>query len=530
MQECRVGPPQILAGCESVDGGVSLVLPSDGAAHSSAKPAAFRSELSDEMLRLVVESCPSGLVMVDSSGAIVLVNAETERLFGYPREELLGRSVDVLVPERFRGGHPGHRAQYASEPTTRAMGVGRDLFGLRRDGSEFPVEIGLNPIRMPDGDYVLSVIVDITERKLAEKRFHLAVESCPSGMVMVDEQGEILLVNAETERMFGYARGELVGQRIELLVPQRYREGHPEHRKQFAQCPARRAMGAGRNLYGLRKDGSEFPVEIGLNPIPTDTGIVTLSVIVDISERQRIDDALANHARELQRSNEDLEQFAYVASHDLQEPLRMVASYTQLLADRYEGQLDAKADKYIHYAVEGARRMQQLVGDLLAYSRVGTQGKRPQPTDIAATVRATIHAHGAALQECGGTIDVGPLPTIDADPAQMAQLFQNLIGNALKFRGEDPPRIRIEASREGAMWHFSVADNGIGIEQQYWERIFQVFQRLHERGRFEGNGIGLAISKKIVERHGGHIWLESAEGVGTTFHFTLPAAWQEYAR
>ncbi len=228
-------------------------------------------------------------------------------------------------------------------------------------------------------------------------------------------------------------------------------------------------------------------------------------------------------ADELQRSIQDMEQFAYVASHDLQEPLRMVASYTELLAKRYQGQIDERADKYIHYASDGAKRMQMLIDALLTFSRVGTKGSELAPVRVADVAHETIKNLETAIRESGANIKLGPLPTVMADRVQLSQLLQNLIGNALKYRGKPPPEIHVTAKRIGDMVQLSVADNGIGIAPEFHERIFQIFQRLHERGEYEGTGLGLALAKKIVERHGGKIWLESTEGKGSVFHITLPA-------
>lgn len=227
--------------------------------------------------------------------------------------------------------------------------------------------------------------------------------------------------------------------------------------------------------------------------------------------------------RTLSRSNADLEQFAYVASHDLQEPLRMVATYTELLAERYKGSLDEKAEKYIRYAVDGAKRMQQLVKDLLAFSRIDTQGQKPTSIETEAVVKNVLDSLKMAIEENDAEIVCDELPTVRADKVQLAQVFQNLIGNALKFHGQRPPRIHIGAERNGDKWTFHVKDNGIGIDGQYAEVVFQMFQRLHERGRYDGSGIGLAIAKKIVERHGGHIWFDSELEKGSTFYFTMPA-------
>jgi len=233
---------------------------------------------------------------------------------------------------------------------------------------------------------------------------------------------------------------------------------------------------------------------------------------------------------ELARSNEDLEQFAYVASHDLQEPLRMVAAYTQLLAERYQGKLDANADKYIHYAVDGALRMQTLVQDLLTFSRVGRNGKDRQPVDMNGVVQLALTNLQAVIRETNANVAYHGLPVVVADRTQMLQLFQNLIGNALKFRRSDAPRVSITAERNEREWTFSVTDNGIGIAPEHAETVFVIFKRLHTRAEYPGSGIGLAICKKIVEQHGGRIWVESQPEAGSTFKFTLPmlAAGREY--
>lgn len=468
------------------------------------------------LFQSVVEFAPIGVVMVDRAGRIHLVNREMERLFGYSREELLGEAVERLIPGRFAAAHPEYRDDFVREPRRRAMGAGRDLYGLRKDGREIPVEVGLNPIETSQGLFVLASVVDISARQRAEARFRVAVEASPSGVVMVDDAGTIVLVNRETERLFGYGREELLGHSIEKLVPGQFRAEHPSFREGFFARPQRRAMGAGRDLFGRRKDGTEVPVEIGLNPIETDEGMFVLASVVDISARK--------HAElELRRSNEELERFAYVASHDLQEPLRTVTSYVQLIERRYDDLLDADGRDFIGFAVEGAKRMQALIQDLLAFSRVGTRGAAIERTDADAVVDAAVESLRAAITETGARIEREPLPEVLADPGQLRQLFTNLLGNALKFHADAPPVIQVGARRAGRMWTFSVRDNGIGIEPEYFDRIFVIFQRLQEPEAYPGTGIGLAICKKIVERHGGRIWVESTPGEGSAFLFTLPS-------
>jgi signal transduction histidine kinase len=243
----------------------------------------------------------------------------------------------------------------------------------------------------------------------------------------------------------------------------------------------------------------------------------------EIADRQRAEQGLAEKTVELQRSNAELEQFAYVASHDLQEPLRMITGYTQLLAKRYHDKLDETAAEFIGYAVDGAKRMQGLINDLLAYSRVGTRGNPFAWAQCDKILSDTIVSMKVAIEESGATVTCDPLPTVLCDEGQLGQLFQNLLGNGIKYHDSGAPRIHINSRRQGAHWLFSVKDNGIGIERQYHERIFTIFQRLHNKEQYAGSGIGLAICKKIVERHGGKIWVESELGKGSTFYFALPA-------
>jgi signal transduction histidine kinase len=273
----------------------------------------------------------------------------------------------------------------------------------------------------------------------------------------------------------------------------------------------------------LRVDGSLGWTFSRAVPIKDTNGQIVdwFGTATDITERKRAEESLSKRTEDLARSNADLERFAYVASHDLQEPLRMVASFTQLLAKRYRGKLDADADEFIGYAVDGARRMQALINDLLTYSRVGTRGKKWAPTSCEAVLEAAQMNLKNAIEETGGVVTHDPLPTVQADETQLRQVFQNLVGNALKFHGSAPPRVHVSAQEVDGEWRFSVRDDGIGIDPQYAERIFVIFQRLHTEAEYPGTGIGLAISKKIVERHGGRIWVESAPGHGATFYFTL---------
>ncbi len=274
-----------------------------------------------------------------------------------------------------------------------------------------------------------------------------------------------------------------------------------------------------------RQDGSSFTAEYLRTPILEDERLIGAVVVIkNITERKQAEESMKRQAEELARSNADLEQFAYVASHDLQEPLRMVSNYTQLLARRYQDKLDQDAHDFIGYAVDGAIRMQGLINDLLQYSRVGTRGKNFSLVDCSEVLGVAIANLRHSIEESRAIVTNDDLPAILGDSGQLAQLFQNLIGNALKFRGEDSPHVHVSVRRDAEEWIFTVKDNGIGIEEEYGDRIFVIFQRLHSLSKYSGTGIGLAICKKIVERHGGRIWVTSKPGEGSEFSFTTPVA------
>jgi PAS domain S-box-containing protein len=469
----------------------------------------------DGWFRSVVEAAPNAMILIDRERRIVLVNHAAEKLFGYGRQELMGQAVELLVPERAAAAHPARVDAFHARPSARAMGAGRDLHGHRKDGTEVPIEIGLNPLLTADGQWTLASIIDISARQRAEaahERLAAIVESSDDAIISMSLEGTVTSWNRGAEQLFGYSPDEAVGASMQMLIPGRLPE---------SECTVRRQVHGDTRVnhfetVRLRKDGSEVDVSVRQSPIRNSAGVVMgeSSIMRDITESKQ-------RSVELQRSNAELEQFAYVASHDLQEPLRMMANYTELLARRYQGQLDEKADKYIHYASDGARRMQRLVSDLLAFSRVGSQGRPLAPTSSQRVLKDVIHSLKPLVRAAGATVAFEALPMVMADESQLHQLFQNLLSNAIKFRSEAPPHIVVSAVAEGSWWSFSVADNGIGLEMRFAERIFQMFQRLHALGRYEGGGIGLAIAKRIVERHGGRIWVESAPGTGTTFHFTL---------
>jgi PAS domain S-box-containing protein len=606
--------------------------------------------------RGLLEAAPDAMVVVNQSGEIVLLNAQAEKRFGYRRDELVGQKVKNIIPEGFAERLIADGTRTAAEALAQQIGMGIELQGRRKDGSDFPIEIMLSPLESAEGILVTAAIRDISVRKAAEThlaqmegRYRGLLEAAPDAMVVVNQGGEIVLLNVQAEKQFGYRRDELVGQKVKNIIPEGFAERLIADGTRTPAEALAQQIGTGIELQGRRKDGSDFPIEIMLSPLESAEGILVtaairditrrkqaeeaerqgekLSLMVqgvkdyailmldpegrvttwsdaaerikgyraeeiigvhfskfytpeavaqakpsqhlkvaaeqgrsedegqrvrkdgsifgasvvitalrdktgrlcgfvkvtrDITERKKSEKALAETMGELKRSNDELQHFAYVASHDLQEPLRMVASYTQLLAQRYKGRLDADADEFIAYAVGGCNRMQDLIQDLLTYSRVGTSGKALLKVSCENVLKEALANLQGTIEVSGAVVTHDSLPTLTTDDTQLVQVFQNLVGNAIKYRGAEVPHVHVSATKNGGNeWVFSVRDNGLGIDPQYFDRIFVLFQRLHGREEFKGTGIGLAICKKIVERQGGRIWVESQPEKGSTFSFAL---------
>lgn len=483
----------------------------------------------EQRFQLAVEAAPNAMIMVNAEGRIVMVNGRAEQMFGYAREEMVGQTVELLLPEQFQQSHVAQRTAYLNCPEPRAMGAGRDLFARHKNGKLIPVEIGLNPIETEEGIFVLSAIVDITERNRIEQRFHRAVEAAPNAMVMTNSTGQIVMVNTSAENMFGYLRGEMIGQLVEMLLPEEYRGSHVAQRANYFSNPEPRAMGAGRDLFARHKDGRLIPVEIGLNPIETEEGVFVLSAILDITERKRAEkelerqsEQLRDQNKELVAANAELDDFSFVASHDLQEPLRKLISFSTLLRSDLGGDLPEQASRDLDFITEAANRMQNLVRDLLRLSRAGRGAVKIEALPLNDCVERALSALSARIEETKAVITKPSLPAAMGDATLVTQLFQNLIGNGLKFQAAGVrPHVTITVEREGDQWILGVKDNGIGLKMEFADQIFLPFKRLHGRQEYEGTGIGLAICRKAVERMGGRIWVESAPGEGAHFKFTL---------
>jgi len=487
-------------------------------------------------IEALVTSSTDAIMSKTPDGIVTTWNPAAERMFGYTEREMRGRPMALLIPPDRADEETHILAKIRNGESVEHF----ETIRRRKNGELFPISVTISPIKDTAGTIIgaSKIARDISGRKAAEMhlaqiegRYRGLMEAAPDAMVVVNQSGEIVLLNVQAEKQFGYSRDELLGQKVTNIIPMGFAERLIADDLRSAEDASAQQIGTGIELVAQRKDGSEFPIEIMLSPLESAEGTLVTAAIRDISVRKKAAVVLQQKVDELNRSNEELGQFAYVASHDLQEPLRMVGSYTQLLARRYKGKLGTDADEFIAFAVDGASRMQRLIQDLLAYSRVGSKGRDLLETSSEDALQQALVNLRGAVEASNAVVTHDPLPAVLADEMQLIQLFQNLVGNAIKYQRPGVPHVHVSAVRNGGKtWDFSIKDNGLGIDPQYFEMIFGMFQRLHKRDEFSGTGIGLAICKKIVERHGGSISVKSQPGEGSTFHFALAAAPAEVIR
>jgi len=493
---------------------------------------------SEERYRTLIELSPEPIA-VHHQGKVVYANPACATMVGARTpQDLIGKPILQFV-------HPDDH-DLVRERVRRMLAYGetgslKEERFLALDGHVINVAVVAAPITFENLPAVMVLFQDITERKQAEEalheseeKFRMLIHSSRDGILLNDEEGAILEWNSGMEGITGIPKEDAVGCTLIQVASRLLMDGvtieDMEHRILAKIAELNQPVTYSSEIPYVEAtiqhlDGSPRFIQAQSFRFTSRGRVLYGAVIRDVTEGKRAELTLKEYANRLKQSNEDLERFAYISSHDLQEPLRAIVSYTQLLERRYKDNLDRDADEYLHYIVDGGKRMQDLIHDLLEFSRVNTKGGKFRTIEANAVVEDTLAALLPQTQAAGVTIIVDPLPAVMADPVQLRQVFQNLISNALKFRKPDVPvEIHISAEQLKDKVEFSVADNGIGIEPQYFEKIFVIFQRLHAMDKYEGTGIGLAIVKRIIDRHGGRIWVESEPGKGSTFHFTIPAA------
>jgi PAS domain S-box-containing protein len=491
--------------------------------------AQTRNEFNPDFLSLI-DVVPDAMLVNDRSGIILLANKQAEILFGYRREQLLGNPIQLLLPSELRTRHQDYQNRFLVDGGTKTVREVFPLIALRSDGSEIAVEISLSTLQTDSGTYVVSAIRDATDRSRTEMLREL-MNCAPDPFVIADNNGVIRDVNSQTEKVFGFHRNELIGQPVEILIPESYRDRHVQHRRPYFRDPRARPMGLGLELYGLRRDGSQFPAEISLSPLTTPDEVLVIAAIRDITERKKSEENIRKLNAELEKKvadlaaiNKELESFSYSVSHDLRAPLRQMDGFSKILLDEASGSLTRDQIEYVQEIRNGARHLGQLVDDLLNFSRLGRQPLIMHEVSMNAVVRSVVSEIQSNAETQSRTIEwsIGSLPDAIGDSTLLRQVVRNLVSNAVKFtKTRETSTIEIGSKTMGPQPVYFVKDNGVGFNMKYAEKLFGVFQRLHLQEDFEGTGVGLASVQRIILKHGGKVWAEAQEDHGATFFFTL---------
>jgi len=481
---------------------------------------------SEQQIQSIFNSAPDAVIVINSDSIIEKWNQKAEKLFGWSFSEVVGKPIyDFIIPLQHREGHKNGMKRFLETGVGPVLHKEIDISAINKTGNEFDIQLSISPVTLKDKTLFIAFIRDITERKKVEKSLHLSEEKfnkafqlSPAGIVISSlVTGNYLDVNESFLKIVGYNRDEVIGKSFnETTILS------PESRKEILDELTKTASVQRKEVDIIKKSGQSGTMIFSSEQIEIAGEKCLLTIIYDISELKKAREDLKIKSEELARSNKELEQFAYIASHDLQEPLRMVNSYLQLLERRYKDKLDQDARDFINFAVDGSNRMRTLIFSLLDYSRVN----RVKPFEDIKTnelLNEVLSDLKAQINENKAAITVEPLPDIYGDRVLMGQIFQNLISNAVKFKGDKDPEILISGKKNNHEYLFSIKDNGIGIQKEYAGKLFTIFQRLNTKDQYPGTGIGLAICKKIVEKHGGKIWFDSEFGKGSTFYFTIKA-------
>jgi PAS domain S-box-containing protein len=476
----------------------------------------------DGRFRALIESITDySILMLDVQGRITTWSKGAQYINGYCEDEIIGRHFSCFyTSEDIAQRKPESELDIAA-----SRGRFQDqALHVRKDGSRFWAEVVITPILNNQGrlEGFAKVTRDLTGRRRAEQKFRDLLESAPDAIVIVGQEGEIILVNSQTEKLFGYNRDELIGDTIERLMPERLRDRHMQLRGHFLAAPRTREMGAGLELFGQNKNGAEFPVQISLSPLETDEGTLVSAAIRDITERKSYERMLQNRNIALEAAVKELDAFSYSVSHDLRAPLRAIAGFNRILLDEHAQSLSEEARDYLCSVRDNAIQMGHLVDDLLEFSRLGRKQLAKHQVSISRIVDQVVSDARRRFEDRDIQVIIGDLPPVYGDPVLLKQVFVNLIDNAFKYtRGRDKATVEIGSREEGGERVFFVKDNGAGFDMKYVDKLFGVFQRLHRAEDFEGTGAGLAIVQRIIKRHGGRIWAQAAVDQGATLYLTM---------
>ena len=520
---------------------------------SDLRHAIRQLEDSEARTRAVLDAAVDAILTIEPNGEIESMNPAAERLFGYPSAEVLGKNVKMLMPEPYRHEHDGYLNNYLTTGHRKIIGIGREVMGLRKDGTTFPMHLAVSELHLGHRRMFTGIARDISNLRHAirqledsEARTRTILETAVDAIITIDERGRVESMNPASERLFGYPAAEVLGKNVKMLMPEPYRHEHDAYLGNYLNTGLKKIIGIGREVVGLRKDGTTFPMDLAVSEVRLGARRLFTGIVRDITERKQAEEQLRFYADQLQsrnaellRSNQELDEFAYIASHDLKEPLRGIHNYATFLLEDYKDKLDEEGGTKLETLRRLTQRMDTLLDSLLEFSRVGRLDFAIRQTDLNDVLEEVLDSLRINLEERAVNVRIPrPLPIIQGDRVRVGEVFRNLITNSMKYNDKPDKWIEIGYGSDRELEFqqiepdenrvpatiFYVRDNGIGIPEKHYEAIFRMFKRLHARDDFGGGtGVGLTIVKKIVERHGGRIWLRSSHGEGSCFYFTLSA-------
>jgi two-component system, LuxR family, sensor kinase FixL len=489
----------------------------------------------ESRLKAIIDNAIDGIITIDRKGIIETVNPAAALIFGYAPAEIIGKNISMLMPEPDHSNHDRYLENYQSTGVKKIIGIGREVFGKKKDGSTFPFLLSVSEVQLEDKIIYTGIIHDITKLKQAENslqesesRINAIINAAVDGIITIDERGFMEMINPSAARIFGYSIEELTGKSINMLMPEPDSRMHDSYMNRYQTTGEKRIIGIGREVTGMKKDKSLFPFFLSVSEVIFSGRRVYTGFVHDITEQKMNEERLRRYAAELERSNKELQDFAYVSSHDLQEPLRKIQAFGDRLKTKEHDSLSDQGKDYIDRMLNAAVRMQRLINDLLAFSRVTSKARPFEKIDLNEILKEVLSDLEISIEKTGASVNFTTLPEIEGDPTQIRQIFQNLISNAIKFRKEGlTPVVNIWYKNFQRQAHLTgtpgdefielyFEDNGIGFDEKYIDKIFNIFQRL-EGQKYEGSGIGLAICRKIAIRHGGHVHATSKPGHGSTF-------------